>query len=244
MIWLLALACQAPESPSCEASTDQFACFRGNFVTLLQQGISGVEVCVPDVEGVDCQVTDDEGAFVLSGLPMDTDLVVTATLEEMVPTAFLQNTAAEARNFVATLYDESFVELNAERMGAVFDPDAAHLAFSVFQYARTPEGDELPPRTEDVSFSIVPEEGIPYYMNGLFLADDELSSTSSSGFAGVLNLVPGDYEVFLDNPGGPCGTEHYFSFSFEEGEPVPFVGLEGFTSYVDLVCPPVEETAG
>lgn len=238
MLLLLALACDDPQPPVCDAAEDDYACFRGNFITLLQRGIPDVEVCVLDVDGVDCVTTDDDGGFVLAGLPQDTDLVVTATLDGMVPTALLQNSADEARNFVATLYDVSFAELNAERMGTVYDPAAAHLAFTVFHYAREPGGETLPPHTEDVTFAISPEGGVPYFMNGLFLADDGLQGTSSSGFAGAVNLDPGDYSLSLDNPGGPCGTEHYFSFDFAVGEPVPFVGVAGFTSYMDLVCPP------
>jgi len=244
MLLLLALACDDPTPPECDAADDDFACFRGNFITLLQQGLEGVEVCVLDVEDVACELTDAEGGFVLAGLPRDADLVVTATLDGVVPTAFLQNSADEERNFVATLYDVSFAELNAERMGTAYDPDAAHLAFTLFHFARDPGGEELPPKSEDVSFSVTPEAGTPYYMNGLFLADDDLSSTSGSGFAGVANLPPGDYELVLDNPGGDCGTEHYFSFAFDPGEPVPFVGLAGFTSYLDIVCPPADPTSG
>jgi hypothetical protein len=243
MLFLLALACDDPAPPDCDAADDEFACFRGNFITLLQQGIEGVEVCVLDVDDVACELTDDDGGFVLAGLPRDTDLVVTGTRDGLVPTAFLQNSGHEERNFVCTLYDQSFAELGAERMGTVYDPDAAHLAFGVFHYARDPGADTLPPRTEGVQFTVSPATGTPYYMNGLFLADDDLTSTSSSGFAGVANLDPGDYELVLDNPGGPCGTEHYFSWAFGEGEPVPFVGLAGFTSYVDLACPPVEESS-
>ena len=239
MLLLLVLACDDPAPPECDAADDDYACFRGNFITLLQQGIEGVEVCVPDVEEVACELTDDEGAFVLAGLPRDTDLIVTATLEGMVPTALLQNSADEERNFVSTLYDVSFAELNAERMGTVYDPEAAHLAFTVFQYARDPGGEELPPKTEGVSFSVLPVDGTPYYMSGLFLADEDLTSTSGSGFAGVANLTPGNYELVLDAPGGPCGSEHYFSWAYDEGEPVPFQGLAGFTSYLDLVCPAV-----
>ncbi len=241
MLLLLALACDDPAPPECDAADDEYACFRGNFITLLQQGIEGVEVCVLDVD-VDCVLTGDEGDFVIAGLPLDTDLVVTATLDDMVPTALLQNSADEARNFVSTLYDVSFAELNAERMGTVYDPDAAHLAFTVFHEARAPGGEELPEHTEGVSFLVEPAVGTPYYMNGLFLADDDLASTSSSGFAGVANLEPGDYELVLDAPGGPCGEEHYFSFAFEPGGPVPFTAIAGFTSYLDLVCPPAEDT--
>jgi len=240
VILLLALACDDPTPPACDAVDDDYACFRGNFITLLQAGLEGVEVCVPELEDVDCTLTDDEGGFVLAGLPRDTDLVVTATLEDTVPTAFPQNSAHEARNFVATLYDASFAELNAERMGTVYDPEASHLAFTLFHYAREPGGEELPPHTEGVSFTLEPDQGVPYYMNGLFLADDDLTATSGSGFAGVVNVEPGDYELSLDNPGGPCGGEHYFSYAFDEGDPVPMPALEGFTTYVDVVCPPLE----
>ncbi len=188
MLIFFALACDDPAPPECDAVDDDYACFRGNFITLLQAGIEGVEVCIPDLDDVDCTTTDDDGGFVLAGLPKDTDLVVTATLDDVVPTAFPQNSAHEARNFVATLYDVSFAEFNAERMGTVYDPDAAHLAFTLFHYAREPGGEELPPHTEGTSFSLSPDEGIPYYMNGLFLADEDLTATSSSGFGGFLNL--------------------------------------------------------
>jgi hypothetical protein len=238
------LACDDPQPPECDAAEDEFACFRGNFISLLQQGIEGVQVCVPDVEDVACVLTDDEGGFVLAGLPQDTDLAVTGTLDGMVPTAFLQNSGHEALNFVATLYDVSFAEFSAERMGTVYDPDAAHLAFTVFHYARNPDEEELPPHTQGVTFSLSSDSGVPYYMNGLFLPDQDLTSTSSSGFAGVVNLAPGDYELSLESSGGLCGSEHYFSFAFQEGEPVPFVALAGFTSYLDLVCPPASDTDG
>ena len=89
---LFYLGCASPvEAPKCESSEDG-ACFKGVFKTLLGQPVQGVEICVLDMPETPCVVTDEMGQWKIPGLPNDTNLSLTAVHTDYVPSLFSQNT--------------------------------------------------------------------------------------------------------------------------------------------------------
>lgn len=225
MLWLL--ACDRDyDGPAPEG--DGAAVF-GRVGGLLGEGLGDVTVCVVDHDEIPCVVTAGDGDFLVEGLPVDADVIVTMSREGSLPTAFLHDTSLDEA-WDKTLMPSSLVNSMASRVDTVLDPALGHTLFILWSEA-TYQSD----RVEGVSFAFSDETGVSYYQGSGAFPDEDATATTSSGAGGAFNVAPGDYTMTFDDPSGPCAG--WFTWAHEPGDPVPVRVIPGFASYMDLVCP-------
>ncbi len=223
MWWLL--ACATPELPTCE-DTDT-ACFRGFFRTLLGGPVEGMSLCAEE----SCTSTDSDGAFVLAGLPLETDVAVLAEHPDYVPTLFGQHTSMAWYDWYKVAIPQSVMDQNASTLDVELAADQGHVLFLAWEGLNIDGVDT--DNVAGVTASVA--GGGVFYANGLGLADAGATESSGSGSGGALNLEPGSVEVTLTSAAGVCGGEHMFHFQGAEGViPVPVEA--GFTSAIDVQC--------
>lgn len=229
---LVASACSKPPPPTCEDSED-FACFTGVFSSLLGARIEGVEVCTPDLPDIPCTTSDADGGWQIPGLPQDTDILVTATYEDTIPTVFPQNSSRDWYAWYKVMVPQAIINTHANRLDVELDDSRGHLLFLTWEGLNI-DGDNTP-NVSDVVGTLQPAAAM-FYSNSIGLASNDLTATSGSGSGGALNLEPGQVTATFDGPGGPC-TEPSFHYASEEGQiPVPI--LAGFATAIDVICPP------
>lgn len=237
MLWRLVVcvlpACTLATPPPCD-EVSETACFAGAMRGLLGERMADVEVCAPDYSDIACVLTDDEGTWRLEGFPRDTDVVVTATAENMIDTLFPQTTSMDWLDWYKVMVPESIVASNARTVGAELDPSMGHMFFVVFDDVSV-DGTE-PKRISNVTVTVEGELGTVFYANALGLAAAGRTETSSNGSGGVLNLPVGIHRVTFRHEGRVCNQQ---SFHFTpEGEAIPVPIRAGFTSAIDVMCPP------
>ena len=230
---LLVAGCAKPPPPTCEDSTET-ACFKGVFSGLLGARMEGVEVCAPELEEIPCVTSDADGGWKMPGLPLDSDVIVTATTEDTFPTLFAQTTSLAWYDWYKVLLTTGLVQTQADRIDSSLDPGKGHIIFLVWEGLNIAGVNT--PKISDVVVTVTSGEGEVFYGNSLGLASPDATETTGDGSGGVLNLSPGVHELQFDAPGGPCS--HSFSWDFADGEPVPVPIEAGFATGIDVVCPP------
>lgn len=226
---LFILACAEPEVPTCES--EDAACFQGFFRTLLGSDLDGMRLCTPELD-LDCVETDGDGAFSLPGLPLDTNVVVTADHDDHPPVVFAQTTAMDWYDWYKVGVPTAVMDQNASALEVELDPDKGHVLFLVWEGLNLDGVDT--PTVEGVV--VDGASGQPFYGNALGLADPDRTATSSAGSGGFLNVQPGSLALEVQGPNGPCGLETMFHFPAVDGViSVPI--LAGRTTAIDVQCP-------
>lgn len=228
------IGCKHPEAPDCVHDTAT-ACFSGVFRDLLGAELEGVEICAPELPEIPCTSSDGDGGWQMAGLPLDSDVLITASYEDAVPTVFAQHTSMDWYDWYKVMVPQSVMSLHASRMDTELDDSKGNLLFLVWEGLNIDGIDT--PNVPDVVAEIAPPATV-FYASGLGLASSDLTATSGAGSGGALNLEPGDHQVGFTAPGGSC-DEHSFSYAFEPGSPIPFPILQGFTTAIDVICPPL-----
>ncbi|MCP4871931.1 MAG: hypothetical protein GY898_24765 [Proteobacteria bacterium] len=229
----LLAACGRPAPPP-ECGSEDFACFFGAFSNLGGTAIEGMELCTPDLPEVDCVATNADGTFQLPGLPLETDVAITAEHADFVPTLFPQNTALDWYAWNKVAVPPFVVETHADRLDSELDPELGHLLFLVWEGLNLDGVDT--PRVTDVEGELLAPDGSLFYADGLGLASASATATTSSGSGGALNLAPGTAELVLTAPEGPC-DEASFTWALEDDGTIPVPVRAGFFSAIDIVCP-------
>jgi len=232
---LLLSGCTLAEPPTCE-DDDSTACFTGAMRGLLGERMEGVELCPIDLE-VDCVVSDKDGTWKMPGLPLDTDVALTATHEGTVSSVFPQNTSMDWYSWFKVMVPENIMNTNASNLDQELDPTRGHILFIVWEGLNI---DGVDTKTiPDVTAEVVSGEADIFYASSLGLASKSAEATTSSGSGGVLNLEPGTHEVRFDAPGGDC-VEPMFHWSYSGDNVIPVPVLAGHTTAIDVMCPPVD----
>ena len=92
----------------------------GRVKSLLGDGLGDVTLCAYEHLEVPCATTVGDGEFLLEGLPVDADVIVTMERDGNVPTAFLHDTAV-TEAWDKTLMPASLVDSRASRMDLTLD---------------------------------------------------------------------------------------------------------------------------
>ncbi len=191
----------------------------------------GVEVCVEDLPEVACVTTDGDGDFLLEGLPLETDITVVPSHEELIGTNHPHNTADYDNPWNRALITRDKLDDAAADMGGTFEAGTGFYGFVVIT--------DFPDwaLTKGVTFSLEPDPGVEgYYGDAFGSPDPDLDATGAAGSGGMLNIPPGDYLVQFEGPGGPC--RRIASWDFEEGDPVPVRIEADEVTYMEVICPP------
>ena len=232
MLYLL-FACGQIKVPSCEEATDT-ACFRGGFKTLLGAPIEGVEICAPEYSELDCVTTNEDGGWKLPGLPVDTNVYLTANHPDYVPSVFPQHTSMSWYDWYKVGIPPNIMETNANQLDVSLSPDHGHLLFLVWEGLNIDGVD-----TDNVEgVTAVTSSGEPpFYANAIGLASSSTTETTSSGSGGLLNVEMGQTEIQLSAPAGPCAEEHMFHYQRDEAGWLTVPILSGYTTAIDVICP-------
>ena len=233
LISQILIGCAKQEPPTCE-DTEDYACFRGVFRTLLGASVEGMELCAPEHPDIECVLTDEDGGWKIPGLPKDTDVYITAEHPDFVSTIFPQNTSFDWYEWYKVAMPEWIMEQNASNLDLEIDPDKGHLIFLVWEGLNI-DGEDTP-LVEGVSAQLSPSSDNIFYANALGLASDDMSATGGSGSGGAVNLSEGSVDLTLTAPAGNC-KEHSFSFQFNDDNSIPIPIKRGFTTAIDVICP-------
>jgi hypothetical protein len=232
MMLLMLLACADPLPPDCENDTET-ACFSGVYRTLLGGRVEGVLTCPLELDGIGCVTSDADGGWQIPGLPLESNVLFTATHEEYVPVLYPQHTSMDWYDWYKTAVPPWVMESNAERLGASLQDDRGHLLFIAWEGLNI-DGEDTPP-VEGVSARLS-TDALLFYANGLGLADDGATATGALGQGGAINLPEGTYDLVLTAPAGPC-VEHSFSWQMAEEGSIPVPIRAGYTTAIDVICP-------
>ena len=233
LITLLGVGCSSPPPPSCE-DTEDTVCFRGVYRSLTGSRVEGIETCAPELEGIDCVLSDADGTWKMPGLPLDTDVFLTSTHADYVPALFPQTTSMDWYDWYKTPIPSWIMDSHASRLGVELDPDRGHLLFIAWEGLNI-DGIDTDP-VEGVQAELCPESELLFYANSVGLVSEDATSTSSLGQGGVLNLEPGTHELRLSSAAGPC-TEPMFHWEMREDGTIPVPIRAGFTTAIDVICP-------
>lgn len=194
--------------------------------------MEGVEVCAPELD-LPCETSDVDGGWTLAGLPLDTDVLISATAEDSVKTLFPQHTSMDWYGWYKVMVPQNILETHADRLDVNLDPQKGHVFFFVWEGLNI-DGQNTP-KIDGVVARV--NQGQIFYGNSLGLASPDVTETTGNGSGGILNVPPGALNVVFDAPGGPC-TEHGFHWKINEDGSFTIPIEAGYTTAIDLVCPP------
>jgi hypothetical protein len=204
--------------------------------------VRGATVCVDDHPEVECQQTDADGLFTLTGLPADSDIVLTVKKSGYVPGIKLvhtdtSNAIGGAAGFL--LVREADLpttdgELDLKNTGVV--------SFFVFNSSNGSSPVALP----GVKVALSPEvETRPLYQASDGTYDASLRATpEADNFTGglFLNVPPGEYKLSFTPPSGyTCGVIGYGTWGVAvEGEQAVRLTVQAgyFSSSLGMDCLP------
>lgn len=234
----LLFACAPEVADPITCSDADHQCLTGFVTDFAGAALPGVELCVYELPELPCATTAADGTFELPGLPLAENLTVTQTLDGYQASAYPINTEAVPRYYWAMrMIDDALVETQRSVADATVEPHTSGL----FMEIGVPTSSDPIAWTllEGATVSISPDAGEKHYMNLIYMPDDDLLATSSVGFAGYMNLPPGEYTVNAVAPGGECHDE-LMGWKVEADGAVVAPAIEGFASWISVGCPAAE----
>ena len=221
------------EAPTCE-DTEDHACFTGAFRTLLGVAVEGVEVCPEGLSDISCTTSDQEGQWMMPGLPRGTNLAIEATHPDYVPTLFPQHSDMDWYGWVKVAVPPFVVETHASRLSAELDPSKGNILFLTWEGLNIDGVDT--PNVPGVTAETGDEGGTLFYADAIGLASPTADATTGSGAGGLLNVQPGVTRLRFSGPGGIC-SEQMFHWAAEEDGLIPVPVTAGYTTAIDVRCP-------
>ena len=169
-------------------------------VTNLASGdpLANVSVCVYDHPRIDCATTNGAGMYTLPGVPVG-EGAIEFQGGGVFPGLFHGVTSMDdTLNYFAL--DALAATIFAAALGEQLDPARGHLG----AWAVDANGEPL----ANVSFALSPESGAgPGYITPQSSIDPELTATTEVGFAGWVNVDPGEVQITATHPTLSC-TPH------------------------------------
>ena len=220
------------KAPSCE-STEDGACFKGVFRTLLGQPVQDVKVCVLEDSEIPCVTSDESGQWKIPGLPLDSNIALTAEHSEYVSSLFGQHTSMAWYDWYKVGIPPNIMETNANQLDMNLSTEKGNVLFLTWEGLNVDgvDTDNIEGVTAEVDGG-----GQLFYANGLGLASKDATETSGSGSGGLLNIEPGEVAVKLSAQAGVCAQEHMFHYAVES-EWIAVPVRAGFTTAIDVICP-------
>ena len=229
LLWFF-IACQSDiQPPTCTEESD-FACFRGVFRTLLGSPVEGVTICAPEIEGIDCILSDEDGAWKLPGLPKNSNVFLTATHPDYIASLFPQHTSMDWYDWYKVVVPTSIMSSNANRLDIELDSSKGQLLFLTWEGLNIDGIDT--DNVSDVTASSSLQIDHLFYGDALGLASTSQLSTTNSGSGGILNLDEGEIDLNLQSPIGSCAQEHMFHYQ-RSNDTLPIPIRSGFTTAID-----------
>jgi len=229
---LMLLACADASLSNCAAATET-ACFTGVYRTILGARVDGVSTCAPELDDIDCVTSDVDGGWKMPGLPLESDVLITAEHPDYVPVVYPQSTDMAWYDWYKTAVPPWVMQSNADRLEQTLDDDLGHLLFIAWEGLNI-DGEDTP-MVEGVS-AILSADAEIFYANDFGLADTDAVATGSLGQGGAINIPEGVYDLNLTAEAGPC-VERSFSWQMADDGTIPVPIRAGFTTAIDVICP-------
>ena len=182
---------------------------------------------------VRAQLGIDDGLVRLSVRVEDIADLLTATYDGAVPTVFPQHSGMSWYDWYKVMVPLSVMRTNASNLGVALDPDLGHVLFLAWEGLNL--GGVNTAKVRGVTAEV--DVGEVFYASSLGLAAQNATETTASGSGGSLNQAPGVRAFTFEGPGGAC-EEPMFHWARGPDGSVPVPVLAGFTTAVDVMCPP------
>lgn len=192
--------------------------------------LEGATLCVEDELATACATSDAKGEFILSGLPIDKDVVLVAEKSGYLRAAIHRSKDQPFfHGLQLGLLPRSVAQGWESKLGFAFDATKGHVGIVANQGVRPAAG---------VTFAVSPAAGAPIYFDELTEEPDpSLAATSPGGMGALANLPAGaEYEVSAtDAAGKPCAP----AFGWPGATPgaVKVKSLADTIAWVSFACP-------
>jgi hypothetical protein len=183
-----------------------------NFDYTKYPAVSGMKVCVYGDASIPCVMTDANGKYTITGVPVGTQFYLSYEKDTYRPTLFATSVAKPGAFNVVTMLvtTEAYSETFASQGGVTNDTSAGTIIFGATELgpASTPFH-EMFGTTEifylegyTVSISPAAKAG-PVFTSATWTADATLTKSSAAGW-GFFQAAPGDYTLTFTKPGYNC----------------------------------------
>jgi hypothetical protein len=176
----------------------------GSIVALIDQvsPVAGMQVCVYGDSSVPCVFTDEFGAYAISGVEADAEILLQFTKAGYFPAVVTVKTtlaALDIGEFPAPSTGEA--SIFASIAGVTLDSAKGQLLGTAVQ---TGSSGGLVGQ-DGITMTISPASGTgPFYTNAQSLPDPAATSTGPSGLGLWANVNPGEVEVTFTHPTKTC----------------------------------------
>jgi len=182
--------------------TDPLIEISGSVVDMDQAPLSGVEVCPLEDGLFPCVTSDEEGAFLLTGLPQQDYYALTFTLEGYQPVLQLAFAFAELQS-IMLLSDEQTAAAMTEANATYPETDTGSVIFSATTL--NDQGELVPLSGYGSMLDPTPAVSLgPVYANEEQILDIWLPTSTAAGWGAYFNVTPGDYFVYFGHPSLFC----------------------------------------
>jgi hypothetical protein len=213
----IAAACPCPHVP---ASSDT-AAINGVLVEATpisekprdeRPAVEGAEVCVYENEDI-CTTTDENGEFMLEGVPADADVYLSFTKDGYGSKIMGFSPGSSSLAVTVDIASDALHEVRATAAGAVDSEETGMISAAAITYntdkvdspfaVSNAAGDWI--MLEGVSFALEPENGTgPVYADADEILDPSLDATAEPGWAVFFDVEPGEYTVTFSHPTMSC----------------------------------------
>jgi hypothetical protein len=162
------------------------------------EALEGAMVCVENVDGSPCELTDAEGGWLIEDLPAGRALRTVVSMEGFAEWPYYQ--------YWVTMLDNGTADALAALVAGEVDPNKGAVilsAYSMDDGAFPDDGfDGLNPTTPlaGVSFEITPESGVRAFVSNGGIPDVNLTETQTNGLGGYAGMAPGEYDLSTTFP--------------------------------------------
>jgi hypothetical protein len=174
----------------------------GSIVGLIVDApVTGMKVCVYQVPSIPCVTTSTAGAYALSGVPADAEVLLEYTKTDFLKTLVTVKTTVGPMS-IGTFHAPTEGEANflATQLGTTIDATKGQVLFTAFQGAPGSFTGQ-----DNVAASIAPTSGVgPVYLTSTMTPSTSLTATSTAGLGLFANVSPGDLEVTMTHSSKTC----------------------------------------
>jgi hypothetical protein len=235
---LVGISLAACAAPSDDVTSDQSELARATTTTTAKglitdrvtfNPIQGASVCVVGNSALPCATSDANGGYSLQ-VPANMNVAVLIKEQNHIDN-YLTFTTTDAAFDLGPLrvMDKQFDATFAQQAGGQRDTTTGELVVAVFDQFPNP-GTVI----EHVSLEVSGGGGHMFYTDGQGVPSTTQTETSTRGTAGVVNMHPGTYTMWLTHPSMNC--KNAVAWNTPSGDGMKMQIFPGATTVVYAVC--------
>jgi len=206
-------------------------------------GVAGARVCLyPD--NAPCTTSDASGAYLLRGLPENTDVILSYEHADYVPVLRLIRLFETNRKILAPsiMGTKALAERLVEDFGFESIPGRGSLQFFAMQPSngvlQLQEVEGFTVEVRDLEGNAIEDLEPAVFASDEGTPDPRLEASTRRGVGGVANLEPGDYDLVFSHPTLSCSERlSEAGWRTETPNAARFTVIDGWvTSMVGMIC--------